>query len=99
MDTPLQQTPIPPQQDSTFKQVLAFLKDPNNKTALNFIKTLVKVFCPHPIWKLVGDISIAFLCIGSVIYCANNGFIEKNNVQSLLALIIGAVVGSRFKGD
>ena len=82
-----------------FDKVLEFLKNPDNKQALTFIKTLVRIISPHSIWKVIGDIIIGALCIGAVIYCADRGFIEKSNVQSLLALIIGAIVGSRFKSS
>ena len=84
---------------SVFDKVLEFLRSPDNKQVLTFVKTVIRILSPHPVWKVVGDIIIGALCIGAVIYCADKGFIEKTNVQSLLALIIGAIVGSRFKGD
>ena len=97
MDTP--STTNENNNPSTFTQILEFLRNPENKTALSFFKSFVRIISPHPGWKLIGDVTIALLCIGSVIYCAKCGFIEQSNVQSLLALIIGAVVGSRFKGN
>ncbi len=91
--------PTPQAKKSNLDKILGFLKDPESKRAIDTIGKMVRIFSPHPAWKLVGDVAIAGLCIFSVIYCANKGYIERSNVQSLLALIIGAVIGARFKSS
>ena len=58
---------------------------------------LLKNIIPHPLYKVTGDVLIGSICIFSIIYCAENGYIEKSNLQSLLSLVIGAIIGARFK--
>ena len=81
------------------KGINAIINDPESKNLVGAIKYVFKAMMPSPLYKLIGDLSITIICISSVIYCAHNDFIEKGNVQSLLSLIIGALIGSRFKSS
>ena len=80
------------------KEVLNVLKDPSNKEALRLVRTFVRVFLPNPLIKLLYDIIIIVVLVFLVIYCADHKYIDPENVQSLLTLIVGAIIGARFKG-
>jgi hypothetical protein len=82
---------------TSLESLLDFLKDPKSEETHTFLFKFLKNVAPHPLYKVIGDIMIAGSCILAIIYCANHGFVAKENVQSLLALVIGAVIGSRFK--
>ena len=78
------------------KNILEQISDFIEKQA---VKDLINKFVSNEKWKLFGDIIIAIICIISIIVSAKWGFIEKGNVSSLLSLVIGAVIGSRFKNS
>lgn len=82
---------------TSLESILDFLKDPKSEETQRFLYMFLKNVAPHPLYKVIGDILIAGTCILAIIYCANKGFVAQDNVQSLLALVIGAVIGSRFK--
>lgn len=99
MNTPNESTPETPEKKSNddLSKILEFLKDPSSKdlkkAAIDFLSKAV----PHPLYRLCGDILIGGICFIAIIYCADQGFVDKTNVQSLLSLVVGAIVGSRFK--
>ena len=88
---------IPPHIKSSIELIFDFLKDPNSKDTQKALSKFLNNLVPHPLYKVLGDVLIASTCIIAIIYCAEKDFIEKSNVQSLLALVIGAVIGARFK--
>lgn len=101
MDNNIEQKP--PQQEQKFikniRDFLQVLSAPENKDLYKQVKFIIRLFYPSQIIKLISDIVISGLLILTVIYCADKGYIEKANVQSFLTLIIGAIIGSRFKSS
>lgn len=95
--SPLSNSEIPEKLKSQIEIILDFLKDPKSKPTQDAILSLLKNIIPHPLYKVVGDILIGGTCIFAIIYCADKGYVEKTNVQSLLALVVGAIIGARFK--
>lgn len=73
-------------------KVIDLLKDGN-------IQSIITKLIHNAKWKMIGDILIALLCISAVIVSANFRLIEKGHVSALLSLIIGAVIGARFKSS
>lgn len=82
---------------SLAKDLVSFFKNPENKEIIKSINFIARTLNPHPVWKIIGDIVISAICIGVVLYCADKEYIEKTNIQSLLTLVIGAIIGARFK--
>lgn len=78
-------------------KILEFLKDPSSKELKDAFISFLNKAMPNPIYKLIGDVAIGGLCFGVIILCAKWGFVEKSNVQSLLSLTVGAIIGARFK--
>jgi hypothetical protein len=77
---------------------LDIFKDNKQENTFKALNKVFRMISPHPAWKIAGDICIASLCISAVLFAASQGYI-KEDVKSLLALIVGAVVGSRFKSS
>jgi hypothetical protein len=96
-ENPNENIDIPEKLKSQIEIILDFLKDPKSKPTQEAILILLKNVIPHPLYKVVGDVLIGGVCIFAIIYCADKGYIEKANVQSLLALVVGAIIGARFK--
>ena len=80
-------------ESNTFSnQLISILKE-------RFVQDIIKKYIVNERYKSISDILIALICITSVMLCAKWGFIEKTTVNSLLSLIVGAVIGSRFKAS
>jgi hypothetical protein len=86
-----------PIKKDNLEKILDFLKDPSSKDTQKVLVSFLKNVVPHPIYKIAGDVVIGGTCFGAIIFCAHMGYVEKSNVQSLLALVVGAIVGARFK--
>jgi hypothetical protein len=82
---------------SDVELVLNFLKDPNSKATQEAVINFLKNVMPHPLYKLIGDISISGICFLAIIYCANNDIIDKSSSPQLITLVVGAIIGARFK--
>lgn len=80
-------------------EVIIFLRNPENKTLIENTNSIINIFKSNQdkYAKLIGDIIISIVCIGSVFLFANFGYLAKENVGNLITLIIGAIIGSRFK--
>ncbi len=70
---------------TSLESILDFLKDPKSEETQRFLFKFLKNVVPNPLFKVVGDVMIAGSCMLAIIYCANNEFVAKENVQSLLA--------------
>lgn len=81
----------------SIETILDFLKDTNSKELQKAVIKLLNRAVPSPFLKLIRDVAISGVCLLTIIYCANNGIIEKSNSPQLITLVIGAIIGARFK--
>ncbi len=82
--------------DKSWKRFLNFLKTEDGKLTIDIIFRALKAFAPNA-WVAFWDFMLVCIFLGTIILCSAYGWIEKRTTETLLVLIVGTIIGAKFK--
>jgi hypothetical protein len=79
-----------------WKHLISFLKTEDGKFTTEFAFRLIKVFAPNA-WVAFWDFLLVLTFLSAIIICSAYSWIEKRTAETLLVLVIGTIIGAKFK--
>ena len=80
----------------SWKRFMNFMKSEDGKLTTDLVFKALKTFAPNA-FVAFWDFMIVCVFLGTVIACAANKWIESRTTETLLVLIIGTIIGAKFK--
>lgn len=85
-----------PQDEKSWKKFLNFLKTEDGKFTIEILFKAIKIFTPNA-FVAFWDFMLVLIFLSAIILCSAYGWIEKRTTEMLLILIIGTIIGAKFK--
>ena len=85
-----------PQNEKSWRKLINFLKTEDGKFTTDILFKVIKIFSPNA-WVTFWDFMLVLIFLSTIILCSAYQWIEKRTTETLLLLIIGTIIGAKFK--